>query len=178
VEKPCFLLIKNLDFEHPSDLDSPVSRGELLGHSTSFDELKKKIPAPQLPDEDYKLSLFEKKFGETKISLAQFDDSPWDIADGEPNDYEIFGESYTIIWVCNPNEDGIAEYLVEQYLMSRDLITIWELYIDRMHIHPYYSLDQTSEDYYENICNAFEYNVNKCKNPPSEEEWDSLNEYL
>ena len=178
IEKPCFLLVKNLDFEHPSDLDSPISRGEILSHSSNFDELKKMIPAPQLPEDEYKLSLFEKKFGEAKISLAQFDDSPWDISEGDPNDYEIFGESYTIIWICDPGETGIADYLAEQYLKLKDLISIWELYIDRMHFYPYYSLDQSSEDYYETVCNAFESCVNECQDPPSELEWDSLNEYL
>jgi len=178
LEKPCFLLIKNLDFEHPSDLDSPISRGEILGHSSNFDELKKMIPAPTLPEDEYKLSLFEKKFGEIKAKVGQFDDSPWDISEGEPSDYEIFGESYTIIWICDQGEDGIADHLVGQYLKLKDLISIWELYIDRMHIYPYYSLEQTSEDYYESVCNAFESSVNECKNPPSEEEWDSLNDYL
>lgn len=178
LEKPCFLLIKNLDFEHPSDLDSPISRGEIQAHSTNFNELKKMIPAPQLPEEDYKLSLFEKKFGEIKISVAQYDDSPWDISEGDPNDYEIFGESYTIIWICEQNEDEIADFLVEQYLKLKDLISIWEFYIDRMHVYPYYSLEQTSEDFYENIGNSFENRVNECKNPPSDEEWDSLNDYL
>ena len=178
VEKPCFLLIKNLDFEHPSDLDSPISRGEIVAQSSNFKDLKKMIPPPRLPEDDYKLSLFEKKFGEVKASVAQFDDSPWDISEGDPNDYEIFGESYTIIWLCDLNEDGITGYLVEQYLKLKDLISMWELYFDRMHIFPYYSLEQTSEDYYESICNAFESSVNECKDPPSENEWDSLNDYL
>lgn len=178
IEKPCFLLIKNLDFEHPSDMDSPISRGEIVGHSTSFEVLKKMIPAPDLPEDDYKLSLFEKKFGELKASVAQFDDSPWDISEGEPSDYEIFGESYTIIWIYDLNEDGIVDYLVSRYLNLKDLISIWELYIDRMHVIPYYSLEQTSEDYYESVCNAFESSVNECKHPPTEEEWDSLNDYL
>lgn len=178
LDKPCFLLIKNLDFEHPSDLDSPISRGEILAHSTIFDELKKMIPSPQLPGDDYKLSLFEKKFGEIRISVSQYDDSPWDISEGDPSDYEIFGESYTIIWISEQGEDEIADYLVEQYLKIKDLISIWEFYIDRMHIYPYYSLELTSEDFYENICNTFENRVNECGDPPSDEEWDSLNDYL
>ena len=178
LEKPCFLLIKNLDFEHPSDLDSPISRGEILSHSTDYDDLKKMIPNPQLPEDEYKLSLFEKKFGEVRISMAQYDDSPLDISEGDPSDYEIFGESYTIIWICEQKEEEIADYLVAQYLNLKDLISIWEFYIDRMHIYPYYSLDQTSEDYYENICNSFETKVNECRIPPSDEEWDSLNDYL
>ena len=178
VEKPCFILVKNLDFEHPSDLDSPISRGEIITHSENFEILKKKIPIPQLPEDDYKLSLFEKKFGELKVSVARYDDSPWDISEGDPNDYEIFNESYTIIWVCGQDEEEVTAYLVHQYMKLKDLISIWELYLDRMHIYPYYSLEQTSEDFYENICNLFEEKVNECDDPPAEAEWDELNDYL
>jgi hypothetical protein len=77
VEKPCFVLVKNLDFEHPSDLDSPISRGEIIAHSEKFEILKKKIPSPKLPEDDYKLSLFEKKFGELKSSVADMMIHPW-----------------------------------------------------------------------------------------------------
>ncbi|MBS0001298.1 MAG: hypothetical protein KFF73_20100 [Cyclobacteriaceae bacterium] len=178
VEKPCFILVKNLDFEHPSDLDSPISRGEIVGHSNNFEDLRNLIPSPGLPEDEYKLSLFEKKFGEIKSSVAQYDDSPWDISEGDPNDYEIFNESYTIIWICEQDEDSITDYLVRKYSEIKDLISIWELYLDRMHIFPYYSLDQTSEDFYEKICNFFEEKVNGHDDPPSEKEWDELNDYL
>jgi hypothetical protein len=176
--KPCFVLIKNLDFDHPSDLDSPISRGEIIERAENFEDLKKQIPLPELPENDYKLSLFEKKFGELKASAAQYDDSPLDISEGDPNDYEIFNESYTIIWICGPDVEAVSDYLVEQYLNIRDLISIWELYIDRMHIYPYYSLEQTTEDFYENVCNTFEDKVNECSNPPTEREWEELNDYL
>jgi len=177
-EKPCFLLIKNLDFEHPEDLDSPISRGEIIAHSNKYDDLRRMIPDPKLPEDDYKLSLFEKKFGEANVAVAQFDDSPLDISEGDPNDYEIFGESYTILWLCDHSEDSIADYLVDQYLKTRDLISIWEYYIDRLHIFPSYSLEETSVDYYENLCNEFEEKVSSCKNPPTDREWNDLNDYL
>ena len=178
LEKPCFVLVKNLDFDHPSDLDSPISRGEILGHNKDIETLRKHIPHPKLPDDDYKLSLFEKKFGELTESVAQYDDSPWDISEGEPNDYEIFNESYTIVWLCDNNENSITDFLVSQYVKLKDLISIWELYLDRMHVFPYDSLEQTSENFYENLCNLFEEKVNDCNDPPDETEWDELNDYL
>jgi hypothetical protein len=178
IEKPCFLLIKNLDFEHPEDLDSPISRGEIIAHSKNYDDLRNRIPDPKLPEDDYKLSLFEEKFGEANPAVARFDDSPLDITEGEPNDYEIFGESYTILWLYHYHEDSIADYLVEQYLKSKDLISIWEFYIDRLHIYPSYSLEQTSLDFYEDLCTIFEKKVSSCPNPPSDKEWDELNDYL
>ena len=178
VELPRFLLVKNLGFAHENDLDAPISRGELIDHSNNFNDLKKLIPFPKLPSDDYKLSLFEKKFGEIKANNAQFDDSPLDITDGEPNDYEIFGESYSIVWVCGNNVDSIANFLVNQYEKYKDLVLIWELFIDRIHIFPFYSLEETSDDYYENVCNSFEEKVQKIKNPPTEIEWEQLNDYL
>jgi hypothetical protein len=178
VNLPAFILVKNLWFEHENDFDAPISRGEIIRQSKEFSELKKIIPQPDLPEDDYKQSLFEKKLGELKISNAVFDDSPYDIAEGDPTDYEIFGQSYTILWMCSPDIDELTDFLVERYNQNRDLIFIWENYIDRMHIFPFYSLEMTSDDFYEEICNAFEDKVNNLKNSPSQKEWDELNDYL
>ncbi len=175
---PKFILIKNLWFEHINDLDAPITRGEIIKYAEDFDEVKMAIPHPALPEDDYKQSLFEKKLGELKKSLAVFDDSPYDISEGDPADYEIFGESYTVIWVCPPDVEEIVDYLVEKYAELRDLVAIWEYYIDRMHIYPFYSLETTSDDFYDNVCDLFEKKVNKLEEPPGDKEWDELNDYL
>ncbi len=178
VELPRFLLVKNLEFDHENDLDAPISRGEIIDHSNNYDDLKKQIPLPMIPEDDYKLSLFEKKFGELNASIVQFDDSPLDISEGEPNDYEIFGASYSILWICENEADLIIEYLLKQYEKYRELIIIWEFFIDRIHVYPFYSLDEPSDDFYENVCKLFEERVQKLKNPPTEIEWNELNDYL
>ncbi|MBD3273123.1 hypothetical protein GF385_02115 [Candidatus Dependentiae bacterium] len=175
---PGFILTKNLMFEHQQNLDASITRGELIGYSSHFDELKKAIPYPGVPEDDYKLSLFDKKFGALKGSKAEFDDSPLDIHEGDPSDYEIFGESYTISWICLPDPGEVSEYLVERYKEKRDLIEIWDNYIDRMHVFPFYSLETSSDQFYENVCDLFEGKVNDISQPPSEKEWDILNDYL
>ncbi len=175
---PGFILIKNLMFEHQNDLDAPITRGELIGYDSHFGELKKIIPYPSVPEDDYKLSLFDKKFGELRGAKAEFDDSPFDIHEGDPTDYEIFGESYTISWICPPDPEKVSDYLVKRYGEKRNLIIIWDNYIDRMHVFPFYSLETTSDEFYENVCDLFEEKVNEISQPPSEKEWDELNEYL
>ena len=178
IDLPEFILIKNLEFEHPEDLDAPISRGEILANATDFETLKVNIPAPKIPEEDYKLSLYEEKYGDPAIIKPEFDDSPMDISVGDPCDYEIFGMSYTIVWFVEPNEDRIVELLIEAYLSSRNLIFIYDNFIDRMHIYPFYSLEIISDDFYDNVCNKFENAAKGLKNPPSQQEWDDLYEYL
>lgn len=178
VKIPCFVLARNLYFEHEYDLDAPVSRGEIIKCSQQIKEVRQLIPRPVIPEDDYKQSLFEKKIGEMKSANANYDDSPFDLAEGDPNDFEIFGESYTIVWFCPPDVEEVTGFLVNKYRNNRDLIKIWENYIDRMHIYPFYSLELTSDDFYEKICDTFEEKVSSLPDPPSKEEWDKLNDFL
>ncbi len=175
---PSFVLIKNLKFEHDYDIDAAIARGEVINYNLSFDALRSEIPKPRFPDDDYKTSLLDSKYGQVSEDELEYDDTIFDITEGEPNDYEIFGESYTIVFLSPPEKDNLLKYLRDRYSKERDLVNIWTSYIDRIHIYPFYSLDVTSDQFIEEISEDFQSLVRKLPKPPDEEEWDELNDYL
>ena len=178
IKLPVYVLFRNLRFEHDFDIDSPVARGELVSHHESFDKLKSMIPRPNFPDDEYKISLLDSKYGQITENELEYDDTVFDIAEGGPSDYEIFGESYTIVYFCQPDEEFLVQFLMDIYKKERDLLNIWINYFDRMHIYPFYSLEVTSDNFIESLDEQFRSAVNKLPQPPSTEEWDELNEYL
>ena len=178
IKLPQFILVKNIEFEHPEDLDAPLSRGEILQSGSDYDSLKAHIPIPKIPEDEYKLSLYEKKYGDASVIKPEYDDSPMDVSVGDPMDYEIFGSSYTIVWMVPPDEELIVEALINAYAKSRKLIAIYDEFIDRMHVFPFYTLETISDDFYETICSRFEVTAINLKEPTSEKDWDELYEYL
>ena len=144
IKLPSYILFKNLRFEHDFDIDASIARGEIITSNASYDELYLKVPKPVFPEDEYKLSLLDEKYGQVTENELEFDDTVFDIAEGEPSDYEIFGESYSIIFFCPPQEDYVIQYLTEQYQQNRDLVEIYMNCIDRLHIFPFYSLEFSS----------------------------------
>ncbi len=175
---PCFVLFKNLRFEHDYDIDASIARGEIIDSDTSCEKLRSAIPRPQFPDDEYKISLLDSKYGHISEDELEFDDTLFDITEGEPDDYEIFGESYTLVFICPPDEEFILKYLSNQYRKEKDLVNIWISYIDRLHIFPFYSLEVTSDKFLENISENFQSIVKELPEPPTKEEWDELIDYL
>lgn len=178
LEFPVFVLFKNLKFEHDFDFDASVSRGEIIYSDKSYQAVKNKLPKPQIPEDEYKQSLLDSKYGRIDENELFFDDTVFDITEGEPCDYEIFGESYTIVWFSPPEEDQIIRYLIDEYRKYKNLVTVWSQYIDRMHLFPFDSLEISSNDFFENITSGFEEGVKSLPQPPSEQEWMELEEYL
>lgn len=178
IKLPSYILFKNLHFEHDFDIDASIARGEIVANDLSYDELYSKIPRPQFPTDEYKVSLLDEKYGQISESELEYDDTVFDIAEGDPNDYEIFGESFTIIFFAPPEEDSIVDFLVNQYQKNRDLVDIYMNYIDRLHIFPFYSLEETSDNFIENLGNRFQEKVRSLPQPPGQDEWDELKEYL
>jgi hypothetical protein len=175
---PAYILFKNLRFEHDFDLDAPVSRGEIIANGSFYNPLREKLSRPVLPQDDYKQSLLDSKYGQIAENQLEYDDSIYDITEADPNDYEIFGKSFTIVFFCPPDEDLIVQYLTDQYKKDRNLIGIWSNYIDRLHIFPFYSLDISSDDFYENITDKFERALNEMPQPPTKQDWEELDDFL
>ena len=178
IKLPSYILFKNLRFEHDFDIDASIARGEIVATDTSYDELYSKMPRPSFPTDEYKISLLDEKYGQIDEIDLEYDDTVYDIAEGEPNDYEIFGESYTIVFLCPPDEDFIVEYLVQQYQHTRDLVDIYMNYIDRLHIFPFYSLEVNTDSFVENLSENFQQKVRNLQNPPGKDEWEELKDYL
>ncbi len=175
---PVYILIKNLRFEHDFDIDAPIARGEIIRSGATYQELLNTLPKPEFPVDDYKLSLLDSKYGNIAQDELEFDDSVFDIAEGDPSDFDIFSESYTIVFICPADEEFIVRFLLNEYNREHDLVNIWINCLDRIHIYPFFSLEVTSETLIDNLADKFKSGVKLLPQPPSAEEWEELKDYL
>lgn len=175
---PRYILFRNLSFEHEFDIDASIAKGEIVASDSSYDDLCSNVPKPVFPSDEYKISLLDEKYGQITENELEYDDTVYDLAEGEPNDYEIFGESYTIIFFCPPEQDVIVDYLLKQYQKDRDLVDIYVNCIDRLHIFPFYSLEVTSDNFIDALGEKFQQKIRAIPEPPGQDEWDELKEYL
>jgi hypothetical protein len=178
LELPVFILFRNLRFEHDFDIDAPIARGEIIASGSIYEELHKKLSKPAFPVDEYKQSLLDTKYGNIAESELEYDDTIFDITEANPSDYEIFGESFTIVFFCPSDKNKIVKFLVNDFIKHRNLIDIWSKYIDRIRVFPFYSLEASSDDFYDEVTADFEETVSALEQPPSTEDWDELDDYL
>jgi hypothetical protein len=106
---PALVLIKNIrledweDWQHPYDIGKIVS-GEYIDHSVSIDDLRELIPEAPTPKTKEQEELFVTKHEEIK-DYYHFDDrlDNWLGVEERIHDIDIFGVSYSIIWLL-PND--------------------------------------------------------------------------
>ena len=127
---PAFLLVRNLRADYLEiNCDAPEIDGDVLGVFDSFAEAQALVPAPTVPTDPQKLILSKRRFGEIigsdprtgkqvrKLADVFFDTDPSNKLSqvgNRPSDLDIFGERYTIVWVCPPDIDVVVERLLEE----------------------------------------------------------------
>ena len=127
---PAFLLVRSLRADYLEiHYDTLEIDGEVLGLFDSFAEAQAMVPAPTVPTDPQKLVLVKRRFGEIidsdprtgkqvrRLAKVFFDTDPSNklsLAGNRPGDLDIFGERYTIVWVCPPDIDVVVERLLEE----------------------------------------------------------------
>jgi hypothetical protein len=127
---PAFLLLKNMHEDWPGivGLDAACLDGEVLWITDSFEEAHELVPAPTVPTDPEKLALLQDRFGvdhcydpETgewteHLPHLAFDTDPdhngLRLLDDVPRDFDIFGESYTVVWVCPADVQAVVDRLM------------------------------------------------------------------
>jgi hypothetical protein len=146
-ELPVFVLLKNLVMEDGYSEDSVISSFEWYKTSKNLKELQAMIPRPKFPKAEEKLDLLYVKFGDVLPEDKDdyyFDDAPAQL-DDDISDIEIFGESYTILWVCPADKEKIIAAILEHLKKVTDnykrdvdennLFDVWSNYLERMWIY-------------------------------------------
>lgn len=186
---PAFYLFKNLRLEDPFIQDSSIESFEFMQRGDSFYELQNLIPNPEYPEEPALLKLFIHRFGDVLPEDENdywYDDTPGQLCE-DIQDKDIFGDSYTILWVCPPNKqliiDAIIEHLKAETRGFRDeileshLIDIWNDFIDRIQI-----LSESNDIYGSQIISEIKEelprHINKLPNAPSESTWEEFESNL
>ncbi|VAW49380.1 hypothetical protein MNBD_GAMMA03-2025 [hydrothermal vent metagenome] len=188
---PKFILFKNLKFKK-DELEFNtcfIESAEIIAITDYPKEARKSIPHAKLPQSKSKLELFNHK-GED-IEDYVFNDSPYALdvdSDDIENipDYEIFGESYTLLWVCPIDDRKIIKTLINhtiKYAKDNDLKVsdatgyIWDEYIDSISIATDDLMFDTAGFVF-NIKQEYEAQISKILDGLIQEDWDSLDEML
>lgn len=184
---PGWLLIHNARLEMISDGSLMVSDASQLYWSHNFDELQKQIPSAKVmaTPEAKELASYRFSDDELKNGTFQFNNFPMALAD-EGNDFDIFGECYTIFWVCEPELEKVCELLMKTFsnkcsgkVLPEHIRWFWNDYLDRIYFRTSgeadpFQLATLQDDIITNIIDA----INALPEPPEEEAWNVLNEWF
>lgn len=132
--RPHFCVLRNFEWLEPpvgSPFDISEIRGEFVGLVCTFDQARRLVPQPKYPTDAAQQGRFHKRFGWDVVALSNgsmmehiprfgFDDDPQ--SDLRSSDRELFGETYTIFWLCPADPEVIASTLSEhtQYLLDSE----------------------------------------------------------
>ena len=134
IRRPHFCVLRNFEWLEPqvgSPFDISELRGDFVGLVCTFDQARRLVPQPQYPTDPAQQDRFHKRFGWDLVPLSDgtmmeqiprfgFDDAP--ISDSRSSDRQLFGETYTIFWLCPADPEVIASTLFEhtQYLLDSE----------------------------------------------------------
>ena len=185
---PRFYLIKNLSIGS-INLESTKAfvNGEIISSSKDCYELQKLIPKVKIPtDECSSYKLLENY--DCIPKEIRFDDSPYALFDeakiDEYSDKELFGKSYTIVWVCNDNPEVILKEIIshiknEIMTNNKDCIKVlleaWQNYHDRLCI---FTEKKNAEDIKNKVTKGFKIIIANIEGHPTEYQWNQFEQKM
>ena len=102
----------------------------------------------------------------------------------EANDKTVFGESYTILWVAEPEEEWLQKTVIEifnartqQQIEASDILEVWEKTINRIFFRTNGEEELSLALIFDDLIQALVDAINALPNGPNEETWNALNEF-
>jgi hypothetical protein len=181
---PGFVLLKNAQTKFLSQMGFQVNTFDTAIWSESFETLMQAIPSPRLLQNKEAKELAAWRFSEQEIAQAafHFDTLPESLV-SESCDLKIFGESYSIFWVAEPDEEWVIEAITQRFNtpnnspIEAELIQkVWNETVNRIF---FLKRNETALDLhvlYEDLIEKLIERINALPNVPSPEAWDVLNE--
>ena len=181
---PGFVLLKNAQTKFLSQMGFQVNTFDTAIWSDSFETLMQAIPSPRLLQNKEANELAAWRFSEQEIAQAafQFDTLPESLV-SESCDLKIFGESYSIFWVAEPDEEWVIEAITQRFntpnnspIEAQLIQKVWNETVNRIF---FMKRNETALDLhvlYEDLIEKLIERINALPNAPSPEAWDVLNE--
>jgi hypothetical protein len=181
---PGFVLLKNAQTKFVAALGFQVHSFDEAIWSDSFSELLQTIPTPTLLNNKEAKELAGWRFSENEIAAGnfKFDTLPESLV-SESGDLKLFGESYTIFWIAEPNEDWVIDAILRRFETSNNapidaslIQRNWNETINRIF---FMKREETALDLhvlYEELIENLIARINALPNAPAPEAWEILNE--
>ena len=181
-ELPGYALLKNAATEFVPGKGYQIASFDEAHWALSLEELQAKIPKPVLQNtrEAKEYAGYRFSTEELKEEDFHFDTTPSALLN-EAGDSIVFGASYTILWVAEPNEDWMRETVVglmnqrtQVKITSDDILAVWEATIDRVFFRStgddIESLVMIFDDLIQTAIDA----INQLPNAPDQSDWEVL----
>ena len=140
---PTFLLFKNLTIWSDTLLNTKdFVNGEIIAESNSYNELKHLIPDLEVPTDELSHFRLIENYGYFPEE-CEFNDNPNELCKDTKSliysDKKLFGESYTIVWIC-PEDPQLAIDYIKNFILYKAqninninlIIDIQKQYLDRL----------------------------------------------
>lgn len=181
---PGFVLLKNAQTKFIATLGFQVHSFDDATWSDSFSKLLTTVPNPTLLENKEAKELAGWRFSEAEIAARdfQFDTLPESLV-SESSDLKLFGESYTIFWIAEPDENWVIDAILPHFetpdntQIEAPLIQrVWNETINRIF---FMKREQNALDLhllYEELIENLIARINSLPNAPAPEAWEILNE--
>jgi hypothetical protein len=179
---PGYALVKNAVTQFVPGKGYQMTSFEEASWSTNMDELVVKIPKPVLQNTrdareyaGYRFSPEELKAGD-----FHFDTMPSALLN-EANDTTVFGESYTILWVAEPEDEWLQKVIIDRLneqesdsISGEVILKVWEETIDRVFFRSIDEQEEMMALVFDELINNLIDVINQLPNAPEPSAWDVL----
>jgi len=183
-QPPGFALLKNAKIRVDPAEGYRISEFEEAIWSDSIVELRQRLQKPVLLNTREAKDLVRFKYSEYEIASGDFhfDDLPSSLLN-ETSDKELFGYSFPIFWVVEPDKEKVINFLTDKLvaeatdaISAEQLKTLWNDYVNRM----FFKHDGTAFTelafLHDEMIGALIDRIKELPCAPAEESWDVLNE--
>lgn len=192
---PVFVLFKDLVLSDPYSFDSEITSCTWARAGDDLERLQHQIPLPTIPDDPGRRRMLaeaerfedyvDPDTGVIDQEGISFDDTLRQLTE-PPTDLAIFGESYTVVWLCPPDLDRVTAAVMDHIERRTKggtkeidaflLLEVWRDYLDRHHVAA--PLSEEARERWLELNGEVEHRIRSLPNAPSEEAWDELERYL
>jgi hypothetical protein len=182
---PGFVLLKNARTRFVSGVGYQVSTFEVAQWNQQIQPLIDQIPKAQLLQSKEARELASWRFSADEIRQEQFtyDTFPASLL-SETTDLELFGESYTIFWIAEPDADWIIgsvlsrfESLPKENVIAEEAIReIWNETIERIFFYPHRDIETELFLRFDEVIDELVGRINALPNAPLPEAWNVLSD--
>jgi len=180
---PGYILLKNARTRFVSSVGYQVSAFDDAQWCEQLQPLINQIPKAQLVPSKEARELATWRFSEKEIRQAEFtfDTFPASLL-SETTDLDLFGESYTIFWIAEPDVDWIIGAVLsrfealpkESHIAQESIRDIWNETIERIFFYPHRDIETELFLKFDEVIDEIVSRINALPNAPLPEAWNVL----
>ncbi len=179
---PGYALVKNAVTQFVPGKGYQMTSFEEAHWSMNMEDLLLKIPKPVLQNTREAKEYAGYRFSpeEIKAQDYQFDTMPSALLN-EADDATVFGESYSILWVAEPEDEWLQKVIIERLneqssdsISGEVILSVWENTIDRVFFRMKDEQEEPLALLFDDLINNLIEAINQLPNAPEPSAWDVL----